>query len=73
VAGHTALTTTVRALPDLKQLNSDELRALIVEQQQQLEARDSEIEQLKLSRLHFRPGDPYYRLSDRDRYRVDEI
>jgi transposase len=48
VAGHTALTTTVRALPDLNQLNSDELRALIVEQQQQLEARDSEIEQLKL-------------------------
>src|SRR5262244_89175 len=48
MAGHTALTTTMRALPDLNQLNSDELRALIVEQQQQLEARDSEIEQLKL-------------------------
>ena len=48
MAGHTALTTTVRALPDLNQLNPDELKALIVEQQQQLDARDSEIEQLKL-------------------------
>ena len=48
MARHTALTITVRALPDLNQLNPDELKALIVEQQQQLDARDSEIEQLKL-------------------------
>jgi hypothetical protein len=35
-------------LPDLKKLNPDELKALIVSQHQQIVSRDSEIEQLKL-------------------------
>jgi len=35
-------------LPDLKRLNPDELRALIISQQEMLASRDSEIEQLKL-------------------------
>ena len=35
-------------LPDLQRLNPDELRALIISQQEMLASRDSEIEQLKL-------------------------
>jgi transposase len=47
--GHTARMVAPRAtLPDLKKLNPDELRALIVSQHQQIVSRDSEIEQLKL-------------------------
>lgn len=36
------------ALPDLNQLNPEELKALIISQHEQLASRDSEIEQLKL-------------------------
>jgi predicted RecB family endonuclease len=40
---------TARAvLPDLNQLNPDELKALIISQQELIVSRDSEIEQLKL-------------------------
>ena len=47
--GHTARMVAPGAtLPDLKKLNPDELRALIVSQHQQIVSRDSEIEQLKL-------------------------
>jgi hypothetical protein len=45
------MAVTRPALPDLKSLDTDALRALILAQQEELASRDTEIENLKLLAL----------------------